>query len=327
MNFAKKDVTISKYYKVQIWIRVYNRKIKDDVFMKWLAAGCAVLIIALFFEIYRELHEFRVTHYTVTSTKWAKHAAEDKVIFLSDLHEHLYGEHNKDLLTAIREEHPAAIFIGGDMPVAKKGKNNGKMGITFQNAAEFVNNLQKICPVYYANGNHEQRMKERMENHGEDYIQYCQAIEGRNLRFLENESVDLEIGGKQMRLSGLELPMESYEKFKRTEVPVSEITKRLGKCSDEAYQILLAHNPEYTESYLEWGADLILCGHLHGGLICLPNGKSVITPQFHLFPKYAGEMTKVGEQRVIVSRGLGTHTIHVRLFNPAEVIVLHMKGE
>ncbi len=38
-------------------------------------------------------------------------------------------------------------------------------------------------------------------------------------------------------------------------------------------------------------------------------------------------MTWVGEQAVIVSRGLGTHTIHVRLFNPAEVVVLHLKGE
>lgn len=302
-------------------------RIKDDMSMKWLATGCAGLLLAVFWEIYRELHEFRVTHYVVTSAKWAKHPAEDKVIFLSDLHEHLYGEHNKDLLTAIRKEHPAAIFIGGDMLVAKKGKNSRKKRITFQNSAEFVNNLQKICPVYYANGNHEQRMKERTEIYGESYLKFRKAIEGRNLIFLENKSIDLEIGGKQMRLSGLELPMETYEKFKRAEVPASDITKRLGECARGKYQILLAHNPEYAESYLKWGADLILCGHLHGGLICLPNGKSVITPQFHLFPKYAGEMTKAGKQSVIVSRGLGTHTIHVRLFNRAEMIVLHMKGE
>lgn len=295
--------------------------------LKWLAAGCAVVVVAALLEIYRELHRFRMTHYTVTSAKWGGDSAEDKVIFLSDLHEHLYGAHNEALLAAIREEHPAAILIGGDMLVAKKGKNARRRGITFQNSVELVDNLQKICPVYYANGNHEQRMKERTQIYGESYAKYRKAIEGTNLTYLENESVDLKIGEKQTRLSALELPMKTYEKLKRTEVPVSDITERLGKCACEKYQILLAHNPEYAESYLAWGADLVLCGHLHGGLICLPNGKSVITPQFHLFPKYAGEMTKVGTQSVIVSRGLGTHTIHVRLFNPAEVIVLHLKGE
>lgn len=295
--------------------------------MKWLIAGCVVLLLAAFWEIYRELHSFQMTHYTVKSAKWPENAAEDKVIFLSDLHEHLYGERNKELLAAIRKEHPAAILIGGDMLVAKKGKSSATMGITFQNSAEFVDNLQKICPLYYVNGNHEQRMKEQTEFYGDNYINYRKAFKNKNLTFLENESADLIIGGKEMRLSGLELPMETYEKFKHPEVSASDITKLLGECPGNKFQILLAHNPEYAESYLAWGADLILCGHLHGGLICLPGGKSVITPQFHLFPKYAGEMTKMGEQSVIVSRGLGTHTIHVRLFNRAEVIVLHMKGK
>lgn len=310
--------------------------------MKWLAVGCMGLLLAAFCEIYRELHSFKITHYAVTSAKWAECSTEDTVIFLSDLHEHLYGVHNEELLKAIRVQHPSAIWIGGDMLVGKKKSSSGskknrldyadkneendrKMWKNFRNSAELVNNLCKICPVYYANGNHEQRMKEQPDVYGESYRKYREAIENENLTFLENESVELEIGGKKIRLSGLELPMRTYEKFKRSVVNPTDITDRLGECEKENYQVLLAHNPEYVESYLRWGADLILCGHLHGGLICLPNGRSVITPQFHLFPKYAGEMRQEGNQTVIVSRGLGTHTIHVRLFNRAEVIVLHLK--
>ena len=69
------------------------------------------------------------------------------------------------------------------------------------------------------------------------------------------------------------------------------------------------------EAYKEWGSDLILSGHLHGGCVRLPGIGGVITPQAFLFPKYSGEMTVEREQTIIVSKGLGTHTFNVRLFN------------
>ena len=64
----------------------------------------------------------------------------------------------------------------------------------------------------------------------------------------------------------------------------------------------------------KWGADLVLSGHLHGGIIRLPGIGGLITPQAIPFPKYSGEMTTEGEQTIIVSRGLGTHTINLRFF-------------
>ena len=33
-----------------------------------------------------------------------------------------------------------------------------------------------------------------------------------------------------------------------------------------------------------------------------------------------------GEQEMVVSKGLGTHTFHVRLFNPAEAVLLRIHG-
>ncbi len=58
----------------------------------------------------------------------------------------------------------------------------------------------------------------------------------------------------------------------------------------------------------------------------IPGIGGVIGPDFVLFPKYSGEMRCVGDQTVIVSKGLGTHTIHIRLFNPAEVVVLSLNN-
>ena len=79
------------------------------------------------------------------------------------------------------------------------------------------------------------------------------------------------------------------------------------------------------DAYLGWGADLVLSGHLHGGLVRIPGFCGIVTPQGFLFPKYSGEMTREGDQTVIVSRGLGTHTLNIRLFNMPELIVIRLK--
>ncbi len=76
------------------------------------------------------------------------------------------------------------------------------------------------------------------------------------------------------------------------------------------------------KAYLSWGADLVLSGHLHGGIVRIPGFRGVISPGFELFPKYSGGCCREGSQTAVVSRGLGSHTIPVRLFNEAELIVL-----
>lgn len=284
---------------------------------KWIAGFCILVCILIAAEIYRELHTFQVTHYTVTDSKQNRPKMKKNYVFLSDLHNHVYGDKNEKLLAEIRSQNPDVILIGGDMLV-------GKEQVGYTPALEFVSALCEICPVYYANGNHEQRMKEKPEKYENAYKDYKKALAASGVHFLENESTEILSGEERVRISGLELPMETYEKLKKHKVKAEDVKDALGAADKNSFQILLAHNPEYCDAYLEWGADLILCGHLHGGLICLPNGRSVITPQFHLFPKYAGEMTVKNGQTVVVSRGLGTHTVNIRLFNPAEVVVLHL---
>ena len=96
--------------------------------------------------------------------------------------------------------------------------------------------------------------------------------------------------------------------------------KHLKLHKEELFQILLAHNPAYAENYAKWGADVTFCGHNHGGLIRIPGIGSLISPQLTLFPKYDAGKFQIGDRCVIVSRGLGTHTFHVRIFNRAELL-------
>lgn len=240
---------------------------------------------------------------------------EHRLVFLSDLHNQVYGKGNARLLRAVRKEKPEVILIGGDMLV-------GKAGQSCRAAADFVKELARFCPVYYANGNHEQRMKEEPECYGKNYFKYKEELESAGIHFLENESAEIRLGEWPVRITGLEIPLSCYGRLGRRELTERQVEERIGKCPSSVYEILLAHNPSYMKTYFNWGADLVLSGHFHGGVVRIPGIAGVISPGFRIFPRYSGGIYREGTQTAVVSKGLGSHTIPVRLFNPAEVIVL-----
>ena len=111
-----------------------------------------VAAVLCLLEAYREQQYFKVTEDGVVSRRLNGLKKEKKIVFLSDLHNKEYGVGNERLLDAICKARPDLILIGGDMLVGKKG-------CSFAPALKFVSKLPAIAPVYYACGNHEQRMK------------------------------------------------------------------------------------------------------------------------------------------------------------------------
>ena len=275
------------------------------------------MLLLLLGESMRECQMFRMTHYFLKVPVKRGQDQEIKIIFLSDLHNKIYGKKNECLLESIRKEKPDLILIGGDMLIGKKG-------VSPDAALELIRQLPRIAPVYYALGNHEQRMKLKTEKYGNVMSYYKRKLMEAGVHFLENDSAEVSLYGMELRLTGLELPMRSYEKFKRASVTSAQVKRLVGPADGVRYQILLAHNPVYVPAYKKWGADLVLCGHLHGGVVRIPGWRGVITPRATLFPRYSGELTMEGRTTVVVSKGLGTHTVNFRLFNPSEVVVLHL---
>lgn len=286
---------------------------------KWFVL-IGVIIFICIVEWIREIVTFKVTHYDITSDKLNTLHCERKIVFLSDLHNNRYGKNNERLLDEVKEQNPDLIVIGGDMLV-------GKENVSSKVAEVFVSRLTEICPVYYANGNHEQRMKVYPETYGTMFQDYKDSLEKSGVIFIENACVDLTWDGCQVKVHGLEIPVKYYKKFRRQTLPVDVVKEQIGEPEADCYNILLAHNPTYVSTYLEWGADLILSGHFHGGVVRIPKLGGIITPQWHMFPKYSGELTEKCGKHVVVSKGLGAHTLKIRFLNPAEVIVLHLNGK
>ena len=278
----------------------------------------AVFIVYCLIEMIRELRDFRVTKYRICSQKLNGIKREKKIIFLSDLHNRMYGEENERLLESIRNQHPDLILIGGDMLVRKDGNSYDK-------TVHFLAKLPGICPVYCANGNHEQKLKELPDKYEQSYEEYKKALTASGIHMLENASETVKLDEVPVKLSGLEIPLGAYARFGKKELSLKEITDRIGEHGDD-YQILLAHHPGYMKEYLAYGADLILGGHYHGCVVQLPWIGGVISTNFTLFPKYSGGIYQEGEQTAVVSRGLGTHSVQLRLWNWPELIVLELSG-
>ncbi len=291
------------------------RRADRKAWMEKLAVLAGVGAFTLMLEIWRELQGFVVRRFRIRLPYKTESGETVKLIFLSDLHGKKYGKRNQELIAAIAKERPDYILIGGDLLTRDSSS-------TDRTALSLLRRLVKICPVYLANGNHEQRMRMKSEEYQGRYEKYIREVKSLGVHVLVNATEDCDMKGIPAAISGLEIPLECYAHFHSRGLESADIKERLGKAVRGKYQILLAHSPVYFDTYMKWGADLVLSGHLHGGVIGIPKFGGLITPQAELFPKYSGGLHRKGKRIGIVSRGLGTHTVNIRLFNPAEVVVV-----
>ena len=263
---------------------------------------------------------FRIQSYRIKTGKLRSGRALTFVM-LADLHNKEYGQGNEDLIRAVKAQKPDGVLIAGDMLV-------GNTQHSFLPAQRLVLALQEQAgPVYYGNGNHESRMRIQTEIYGNRYEEYMEPLRRAGVRVLSNEGTPFESKGCRVWIHGFEMDLSYYGKFGEQPLKTEALKEALGELKSKDYQILLAHNPVYFAQYAAWGADLTLSGHLHGGGIRVPFLGGVITPQARLFPKYDRGLFWRGEKALIVSPGLGTHTVNIRIFNPAELIVIRLEGE
>lgn len=236
-------------------------------------------------------------------------------LLLSDLHNKTYGPGNKRLADAINRIPVDAILVAGDMYTSREHAG-------FSGAEALFSQIAGKCPIYYANGNHEQKTRVKKEDFGTLYEDYWKRMEKLGIEPLINSRVLLAEYG--IDLCGLEIGREYFKRFRKRPLPPKYLEEQLGKRREGVCQILLAHNPDYFPEYADWGADVVLSGHVHGGVVRLPFLGGVLSPALRLFPKYDGGLFREGSSVMILSRGLGMHTIPVRMWNPAELVVVEL---
>lgn len=275
---------------------------------KWLlkAFGCLAALVCL--DILYDTTHFVVKRYELKSSKIK---SPYHFVVLSDLHDKAFGYQNKKLLDAIDKIKPEAVYIAGDMITALPGKQ-------YDDTIAFLKALSEKYPVYYGSGNHEYRMRIDTEKYGNMSSEFEETI--RNLGIVRLYTGSCDSHRKDVKVYGLEIDRMYYRKWKMPVMPADYSLQKIGKAEKDCFTILLAHNPEYFENYAKTGVDLVLSGHMHGGIARIPFLGGVISPKFRLFPKYDGGLFTKKDTTMILSRGLGCHTIPIRFFNPGELI-------
>ncbi|MCC6208869.1 MAG: metallophosphoesterase family protein [Gammaproteobacteria bacterium] len=142
-----------------------------------------------------------------------------------------------------------------------------------------------------------------------DSIRMAPVLEEMGVRMLLNESVVLRRGDSRLHLAGIDDPhYYRADNFERA---------RAGIPSN-AVSLLLAHSPEVYRQAAHAGFDLMLCGHTHGGQICLPGGVPLMLNARCPRRVCRGAWRYHGMQGY-TSAGTGSSVVDVRLNNRPEV--------
>ena len=285
------------------------------------------LFITIYFRSIYEINHFIDTKIDIKSDKIDK---EYSFLFLTDLHEKEYGANNETLINYINSNNKD-IIIGGDLIIFTK-RNNKDNNYYTKNTIELINKLSLNNKIYYAYGNHELRLKYKQDDNEKikyGYNEFYNTLIDNNVIVLDNKYIDI---NQNIRLYGYSLNNKYYKKRKNinidyTEAVSNDIKNNIKDFDNTKYNICLLHNPDFAELLINYGFDMILSGHHHGGMVRLPIIGSIISPDFKLLPKYSKGVYYYKNKAIIVSGGLGEHTFKFRLNNICEACNITIKKD
>jgi len=282
---------------------------------------CCIIILCIIIVLIEsriECARYKVKKYSLSCSKLKN---DIKIVMLADLHNSNYKDNNKKMLADIEAINPDIIILAGDMIVSHNDQE-----IENKITSEFINKLSQIAPVYYGIGNHEKRAilsKKKLNELWQVYMGYIN--DNPNIHLLANQKEEIQIKDNKITIMGLDLDIEYYKRFIEKELTQKQLEDIFGYVEKDDYSILIAHNPDYFKVYSDYGVDLVCSGHNHGGLVRLPLFGGVISPRLRLFPKYDYGVYSDKKTNMILTSGLGAHSIKIRFNNIPEVVVLDIK--
>ena len=221
-----------------------------------------------------------------------------RIAVLSDLHGREFLEGNRYLLTQVKKSSADLICICGDLI-----DDDRELSVL----PPLLRGLCAIAPTYYVTGNHEWQLTDRKA--------LFQTLEDCGVRRLENDFEIVERSGQRLVLAGVDDPCGPRDQKSPQEVMEGV---------PEGFVVMLDHRNDRLSMWAELGADLVLSGHCHGGVVRLPLVGGVFGTNRELFPEYDSGLYEKDGTTLFVSRGLGFTNIRLRLFNRPQLAVLQL---
>lgn len=247
------------------------------------------------------------TQYTFSSDKVGEAFDGYRICVVADFH----NSPNFDkVIKAVEKAQPDIICICGDLVNMED--------TDYSNAKALLDGLCEITDVVYCFGNHEKNSEK------EDAIE--EMVKSTQADLLNDKIKVVEKNGEKFYIVGY--GDDIYSDF--TEHFAQKVEKRLGKLSKkldkDSPSILIMHRPQYLDTVSQFPIDLVLAGHLHGGLINIEKIRNYILEEHFATTEYCkGEYFK-NDTELIISAGIAKEDKIYRVFNSPEIVTVEVKG-
>lgn len=222
-----------------------------------------------------------------------------RILHLTDFHlERHWATGYDDLLRRIRENPPDLLLATGDY-VDDKHDCRPAVPLVRRLIAGFA--ARHGCFGIF--GNHDT----------DALVRYLGKT---NLRMVGGERVVLSINGASIELIGL--PDVQRCRLR------PDFIRNMPRRKAGVVRIVLSHFPDHWPRSRALEPDVFLCGHTHGGQVCLPGGIPIIR-HAPMPRRLCTGISRLEKTWYVVNRGFGFSGPPVRLFCPPEVIELVLR--
>lgn len=247
-----------------------------------------------------------LTEVSISSGKLPAAFEGFRIALVTDLHNRVFGPDNDWLIAQLEKAKPDLIALSGD--IADEDSSISAL-------SALLPRLSAVAPCVYVTGNHEWRMKNRAE--------WFSLLEKSGVRYLSNRFARLTRGESEMIVAGVDDPNGP-----RDQKTPGKLLREVKAAAPDDYLVVLCHRNDQLENLANLGADLVLSGHAHGGVVRLPFLGAVFGTHYEFFPEDTEGVICCGETCMVVSRGLGgSRRLPVRIANRPEIPVITLHGK
>jgi uncharacterized protein len=221
-----------------------------------------------------------------------------RILHLSDLHADGVKGFAECLRARIQDLEVDLCVLTGDY----RFKMHGPCDDVYPNMAHILRGVHARLGIVGILGNH-------------DLSEEVPALEGMGVKMLLNAALDLRRGRESVWVIGVDDP-HYYG--------CDDLSGALRQVPPHAFKILLVHTPEMLEDAAQHGVHLYLCGHTHGGQICLPTIGPIIV-NANCPRQYTRGVWRYKNVQGYTSAGVGTSGVPVRFFCRPEIGLIELR--
>ncbi|MGN0835151.1 MAG: metallophosphoesterase [Candidatus Spyradosoma sp.] len=274
-------------------------------------AACALACAAVAgWSVFVEPNRLTETRLRVPVASWAGTEKRALLAVAGDFHFSPGDDARAErIVEAIAAADPDAVLLLGDFV---KGHSRASSMEPREIAAHF-RKLAARVPVFAVLGNHDAYVGSR---------EIAEALREAGVRVFDGKGACVVTlrNGARVAFGGTLDPHGYFSAFDADWVP-----RRPDDAGAATPFVLLSHSPDVAP-FLNETVDLVVCGHTHGGQICLPGGVPVSTSCRGVGRAFSAGLYRVPETgaALFVTRGLGTSIVPARLFCPPEIAFLEL---